>query len=98
MKTIGNSAFFGCSRFNASLNLPNDIDIIIMLFSRCSGLKGEFQISIKVKSIGNYTFNNCSKLQGSNSIPNLASHILSMILFFTIKNDLIQKFLFYFKK
>lgn len=60
MSTIGNSAFYDCSRLTGNLTIPNSVTTIGNgAFSRCSGFSGSLTIPNSVVSIGCDAFTDC---------------------------------------
>ncbi|MDE5815453.1 MAG: leucine-rich repeat domain-containing protein, partial [Alistipes sp.] len=60
LKTIGESAFYGCSGLTGDLVLPKNLTSIgEFAFSSCKGLTGDLVIPQGVTSIGEYAFQAC---------------------------------------
>ena len=68
--TIGKHAFYGCSGFSGSLNIPTSVTIIgDDAFYDCSGFSGSLNIPTSVKEIGWGAFRFCTGFTGSLTIP-----------------------------
>ncbi|MBQ7466695.1 MAG: leucine-rich repeat protein [Clostridia bacterium] len=69
--SIGDLAFFTCSRLTGTLTIPSSVTSIGEgAFYYCSGLTGTLTIPNSVTSIGNRSFYGCSGLTGTLTIPN----------------------------
>ena len=72
--TIGDYAFYNCSRLN-SINIPNSVNTIgDYAFQKCRGLTS-ISLGNSVSTIGNYAFYDCSGLTGELNIPNSVTSI-----------------------
>ena len=71
IKTIGNSAFSGCSEIKGNLTIPNSVESIgDCAFSGCSSLAGSLVIPNSVKQMGKQAFSGCSGITGTLAISN----------------------------
>lgn len=82
---ISYNAFFGCSGFSGSLNLPKKVSFISdyafyrclglvtkigsRSFCGCSNIKGLYQLPNQLSSIGEGAFYNCNRINNFFTIP-----------------------------
>ena len=70
MKTIGSSAFEGCSALKGDLVLPDSVTSIgSSAFRDCSGLTGSLKLPSGLTSLGGSAFYNCYNIKGELVIP-----------------------------
>jgi len=70
VETIGEKAFYYCSKLTGSLTIPNSVTTIDdYAFEYCSGYNGSLTLSNSLTSIGAYAFSGCSAFTGSLTIP-----------------------------
>ena len=70
LKTVGDSAFCGCSGLSGTLRLPEGLTSIgDSAFCGCSGLSGELLLPEGLTSIGYGAFEGCSSLSGVLRLP-----------------------------
>ena len=75
LSSIGNDAFYGCTRL-FSIVFPNTITSIgNSAFSGCSGFTGPLTLPNSVTSIGNSAFSGCSGFTGPLTLPNSVTSI-----------------------
>lgn len=73
---IGDYAFYDCSVFGGTLNLPSTVTTIgNYAFGRCSGFSGQLVLPNGLESIGDYAFENCDRLTGDLIIPKTVKSI-----------------------
>ena len=73
---IGNQAFFGCTRLQGNLNLPDSlVSIGAFAFYNCSGLTGDLRIPDGVTELGDNIFNNCTGFNGKLTLPSSLKQI-----------------------
>lgn len=72
--SIGDSAFFGCTKLNGELTIPSSVKTIgNRAFGWCSNLTGGLDLS-NVTSIGDRAFCCCSSLNGTLKLPTSTSY------------------------
>ncbi len=60
LKTIGEEAFSGCSKFTGNLTIPNSVKSIgDEAFYYCTGFNGTLTLSENLETIGQYAFSYC---------------------------------------
>jgi hypothetical protein len=76
LTSIGNYAFYDCTRLTGNLYIPNSVTSIgTSAFDSCCGFTGDLTIPNSVTSIGETAFYYCSGFTGSLTIPNSVSSI-----------------------
>ncbi len=74
--TIGNSAFYNCSKLRGNLILPSSVTSIgSSAFSGCFGFTGSLIVPSTVTSIGDGAFEQCRGFTGSLTLPNSVTSI-----------------------
>ena len=75
LESIGNNAFYICTRLSGELVIPGSVTTIgESAFDKCSNLTS-LVISYGVESIGKMAFNECTGLSGELVIPNSVTYI-----------------------
>ena len=68
--TIGEQAFYYCSRLSGNLTLPEGLTTIeYAAFEGCSGFTGELTLPSTLSTIGHYAFHGCSGFTGDLTVP-----------------------------